>query len=205
MSQKFGTRRRKSKEETRRVIFQTAYQLLEEKGYDGMTMRDLAAMAGVGLGTIFQHFKDKSSLLVAVFQSEFQPLVNQAFRTIPQSDLKTQLLYLVRIFYTFYAKRPHISRILVKELYIDLNRSERIRNALSQDMAKLEALFKAAQERGEIDSRTVISDAVMLWWAYYLLILLQALQEPDFDLEHQMVLHERLIDQHFLGIGKKVS
>ncbi len=53
MSQKCGTRREKNREETRRVILDTAYALFEEKGYEKMTMRELAARAGVGLGTIF--------------------------------------------------------------------------------------------------------------------------------------------------------
>jgi AcrR family transcriptional regulator len=45
MSQKFGTRRKKNKAETRRIIFDTAYKLFEEKGYQKVTMRELAARA----------------------------------------------------------------------------------------------------------------------------------------------------------------
>ena len=204
MAQKFGTRQKKNKEETRRIIFDTAYALLEEKGYEKMTMRDLAAQAGVGLGTIFQHFKDKSTLLVSVFEHEFQPLVDHAFASIPRRDLKTQLLYLVRKFYSFYAQRPHISRILIKELYIDPKNSERINNSLLRDIGKLEWLFEAAKSRGEIDRQTNVGDAVTLWWSYYLLVLFQALQSPHFEVEKQLAVYERLMAQHFRGIsGKK--
>jgi len=200
MSQKFGTRREKNKAETRRIIFDTAYQLLDEKGYEKMTMRELAARAGVGLGTIFQHFKDKSTLLVAVFEHEFQPIVDQAFASVPQGDLKVRLSYLVRQFYSFYARRPHISRILIKELYIDPRNSGRISNSFLHDFAKLEALFNDARERGELDPNTNISDAVLIWWSYYAFVLFQALQSPDFDVEEQLGVVERLFDQHFRGI-----
>jgi AcrR family transcriptional regulator len=204
MSQKFGNRQRKNKEETRRIIFDTAYALLEEKGYEKMTMRDLAAQAGVGLGTIFQHFKDKSTLLVAVFEHEFQPIVDDAFASVPQRDLKTQLLYLTRQFYSFYAQRPHISRILIKELYIDPKNSERISNSFLRDIGKLEALFEAGKQRGELDSQTNASDAVILWWSYYSFILFQALQLSRFDVDEQLSVFERLLDQHFKGIERKM-
>lgn len=204
MSQKFGTRQRKNKEETRRIIFDTAYALLEEKGYEKMTMRGLACQAGVGLGTIFQHFKDKSTLLVAVFEHEFQPVVDDAFASVPQSDLKTQLLYLVRQFYSFYAQRPHISRILIKELYIDPKNAKRISNSFLRDIGKLEALFEAGKQRGEIDSQANTSDAVILWWSYYSFVLFQALQLSRFDVDEQLSIFERLLDQHFKGIERKM-
>jgi AcrR family transcriptional regulator len=203
MSQKFGTRRKKNKAETRRIIFDTAYKLFEEKGYQKVTMRELAARAGVGLGTIFQHFKDKSTLLVSVFEHEFQPLVDQAFASVPQADLKTQLLYLVRQFYAFYAQRPHISRILIKELYIDPKNAEHISSSFLRDIGKLETLFVAAKQRGEIDPRTNANDAVVLWWSYYSFVLLQALQSPYFDVDEQLNVFERLMDQQLNGIGSR--
>jgi len=200
MSQKFGTRREQAKQETRRIIFNTAYALFEQKGYDGVTMRDLAAEAGVGLGTIFQHFKDKANLLVSVFEEEFQPCVNQAFESVPQASLKEQLLFLVRQFFSYYAKRPHISRILIKEIYIDPKNSGMIRSHLLNDIDRLTNLFADAQQRGELSSDIAAGDAVILWWSYYSFVLIQALQSDVFDVEEQMAIYARLMEQHFRGI-----
>jgi AcrR family transcriptional regulator len=163
-------------------------------------LRDLAARAGVGLGTIFQHFKDKSTLLASVFEHEFQPRVDRAFASVPQEDLKTQLVYLVRKFYTFYATRPHFSRILVKELYIEPENAEKISRLFLRDIARLEALFEAARQRGEIDPLIDIGDAVSLWWSYYSYVLLKGLQMPRFDADEQLEIYKRLMDQHFQGI-----
>jgi hypothetical protein len=129
--------------------------------------------------------------------------VDHAFASVPERDLKTQLLYLVRQFYSFYARRSHVSRILIKELYIDQNNSVRISNAFLRDIAKLEALFEAGKQRGEIDSRTNVSDAVILWWSYYSFVLFQALQLPRFDVDEQLVVFKRLLDQHFRGIESR--
>lgn len=204
MSQKYGTRREKNREETRRIIFETAYALFEEKGYEKMTMRELAAKAGVGIGTIFQHFKDKANLLVSVFEHDFHPLVLKTIKTLPKSDLKRQLLFMVRSFYQYYARKPHISRMLVKELYIDQKNFERIRASLQDDLTTVSALFETAKERGEIRPEVNVSDAVQLWWSYYFLVLLQALQSNDFDVDEQVSVHKRLLDQHFKGIESSV-
>lgn len=201
MSQKYGTRREKNKEETRRIIFETAYALFEEKGYEKMTMRELAAKAGVGIGTIFQHFKDKANLLVSVFEHDFHPLVKETLNTLPEANLKKQLLFMVKKFYQYYARRPHISRMLVKELYIDQQNFDRISTSLRDDLATVATLFEAAKERGEIRAEVSTTDAVQLWWSYYFVVLLQALQLPHFDVDEQVAIHERLLDQHFRGIG----
>jgi AcrR family transcriptional regulator len=200
MSQKFGTRREQAKQETRRIIFNTAYALFEKKGYDEVTMRDLAAEAGVGLGTIFQHFKDKANLLVSVFEEEFQPYVNQAFKSVPEASLKEQLLFLVRQFFSYYAKRPHISRILIKEIYIDPKNSDQIRSHMLNDIQRLSKLFEDAKQRGELRPDIVSGDAVILWWSYYSFVLFQALQSDSFDVEEQMMIYERLQEQHYRGI-----
>lgn len=204
MSQKFGTRREKNREKTRRIIFDTAYALFEEKGYEKMTMRELAARAGVGLGTIFMHFKDKTTLLVSVFEHEFHPLVRKVFASLPGEDLKAQLVYMVRQFYAYYAKRPEISRILMKELYVDPKNSERINPSFQEDVSQIARLFEAAKHRGEIDPETGIHEAVTIWWACYMVVLLQALQQPHFDVDEQVSLFEKLMTQHFTGIGPKV-
>jgi AcrR family transcriptional regulator len=203
MSQKFGTRREKNKEETRRIIFETAYSLFEEKGYEKMTMRELAARAGVGLGTIFKHFKDKPTLLVAVFEHDFHPLVLKVFASLPEKDLKAQLMYMVRHFYAYYARRPEISRILMKELYVDPENAERINASFQNDLLQIGKLFEAAKQRGELDPDTGIIEAVTVWWGCYSVILFQALRLPNFDVDEQVTVFERLMDQHFKGIGPK--
>jgi AcrR family transcriptional regulator len=168
-----------------------------------MTMRELAARAGVGLGTIFKHFKDKATLLVSVFQHEFHPLVLKVFASLPEKDLKAQLVYMVRQFYSYYARRPEISRILMKELYVDPTNSERINRSFQDDLSQIAGLFEAAKQRGEIDPETGIFEAVTIWWACYSVVLLQALRLPHFDVDEQVAVFERLMTQHFRGIGCK--
>jgi AcrR family transcriptional regulator len=59
----------------REQILAAAYELLDEKGIAKMTTREIAKRAGVSEGSIFYHFKDRTGLLRAVFESTLQPLV----------------------------------------------------------------------------------------------------------------------------------
>ena len=199
MTKKYRTRHEKNREETRQIIFQTAYALLEEKGYNGITIRELASKAGVGLGTIFQHFKDKASLLVSIFEYDFHPYVEDVFDSLPATGLKSQLKYMVDRFYCYYAERPQISMIMIKELYVG-SKNININQTFQKDLIKIAALFDAAKKRGEIDSCTDVKDAAALWWAYYSSVLLQGFQMHKFDVNRQLAVYNRLLDQHFMGI-----
>jgi AcrR family transcriptional regulator len=58
-------RRREQRRQAReRVILQAAQELMEEHGYDAMTMDDLAARAGITKPTLYQHFPSKEEIAV---------------------------------------------------------------------------------------------------------------------------------------------
>ncbi len=56
--------RARRKAEDRSRIYRVALALIHEKGYEGTTVRDITAAAGVALGTFFNHFPTKEHLLV---------------------------------------------------------------------------------------------------------------------------------------------
>lgn len=54
--------------DTRQVILDTAERMFVEKGYSGVTLRDLTAAAGVNLASVNYHFGSKDALLLEVFR-----------------------------------------------------------------------------------------------------------------------------------------
>jgi AcrR family transcriptional regulator len=65
-----GLRQRK-KEETRRNILIAARALFLQKGYAGATTSEIAALAGIAEGTIFNYFSSKAEILVSLFYQAF--------------------------------------------------------------------------------------------------------------------------------------
>ena len=204
MTQKYGNRRQKAKAETRRVILEAAYSLFEKKGYEKTTMRELAATAEVGLGTIFQHFPEKTMLAAAAFEDDMEDQVAKAFATLPkEAALREQLLHFGRSFYSLYALRPQLFRVVMKVTFFDNKETaERIDSLVFGFLERLSGLFQEAIDRGEIRSDTDILTAVTAFWAYYTLTLMIGLRQPVFDTEIQVSTLGALIDQHFQGLRR---
>ncbi|USG64908.1 TetR/AcrR family transcriptional regulator [Brevibacillus ruminantium] len=63
-------------EETKQSILQAAGQLFAERGYDAVTMREIAKEAGCSHTTIYIYFKDKEALLHQLSMEPLQTLLD---------------------------------------------------------------------------------------------------------------------------------
>lgn len=50
-------------ENPRAIILDTAKRILDETGYDGLTMRNISKECGIGLGTVYNYFPDKKAII----------------------------------------------------------------------------------------------------------------------------------------------
>lgn len=57
-----------------RTIIETAVNLAERGGFEAVRLRDVAAESGIGLGTLYAHFKSKEDILLAAVQQEVEKL-----------------------------------------------------------------------------------------------------------------------------------
>src|SRR5919202_1014810 len=65
--------KRKDAARNRQRILAAATELFAERGLS-VTLHDIAARAGVGVGTIYRHFPTKEPLIDAVFERELEGL-----------------------------------------------------------------------------------------------------------------------------------
>ena len=73
--------------------------LLEDKGYEGLSIAELSARSGVSVGSIYQRFDSKESLFVALqerilerIDAEQQGLFDGIDRALPDIDLVFQAI-----------------------------------------------------------------------------------------------------------------
>ena len=79
--------------ETRQRILVAATQVFAEKGYAGATTRAIAAAAGVNEVTLFRHFGDKKTLMLAVIeQGAALPDMQASLRDQLTGDCRKDLL-----------------------------------------------------------------------------------------------------------------
>jgi AcrR family transcriptional regulator len=61
-------RRERERAERQRAILDTARELFFERGYDAVTMSQIAAAAELGKGTLYSYFDAKESIYIALMR-----------------------------------------------------------------------------------------------------------------------------------------
>lgn len=77
----------KSKE-TKDKIFRAAKKILQEKGYDHLSIKNICEEAGVSNGSFYHHFKTKDDLLS--YYIEEQPSINPELLDLPSSPAEAK-------------------------------------------------------------------------------------------------------------------
>ncbi len=109
----FNTRP-KMEERARRIV-DTAIELAERGGFEAVRLRDVAAHAGVALGTLYRRFRSKEDLLVAALDLETLELERRVRQRPPRGD--TPLERLTSFFSMMtraLCRRPNLARALLK-------------------------------------------------------------------------------------------
>jgi AcrR family transcriptional regulator len=69
-------------EGTRDRILHTAERLFAKRGFNGVSMRELAAAAQVNIASIGYHFESKEGLLAAVYRRHCEPMIEERLRRL---------------------------------------------------------------------------------------------------------------------------
>lgn len=84
----------------RAAILEAAKQMFTQGGFDGASMDQIAAAAGVSKLTVYSHYGDKEALFVAVVKSHCeQQLPSSLFEPMPQVPLRERLLAIAQAFF----------------------------------------------------------------------------------------------------------
>lgn len=94
--------REQSKAERRKRILAAAARLIEQQGFDGMTMDAVAERAGVGVATVYNYFRTKEGMAREVITPDLQRVwaLNEEVIADPPADPAEAVLALVRNFQT---------------------------------------------------------------------------------------------------------
>jgi AcrR family transcriptional regulator len=148
--------REKKKLETRDRIRAAAAELFTRHGYGAATMRQIAARAHVGLGTLFNYAEDKRDLVFLIFNEELNAITDVALAAPrPGQPLAAQLLAVFAVHYRWLATKPALARILLQELtfYSSGKQAATFHSIRKRLIDGVESLVRQAQERGEIQEK----------------------------------------------------
>jgi AcrR family transcriptional regulator len=102
-------------EERARRIVETTIELAEQGGFEAVRLRDVAAHAGVALGTLYRRFRSKEDLLVAALELETRALEQRVRQRPPKGQMMAER---VVDFFTIATRgmlrRPNLSRAMLR-------------------------------------------------------------------------------------------
>jgi AcrR family transcriptional regulator len=134
-------------------ISRAARALFIRRGYDATTLRQIAAKADVGLGTLFSYATDKRDLLFLIINDDIEAMNRRAFADAPDDgSLLDRLVEIFRCFFEFFGQQPNLSRIVLKELtfYAAGPQAQRFRRGRADVLARLAEVVRTAQRAGSI-------------------------------------------------------
>ncbi|MBB3388223.1 AcrR family transcriptional regulator [Rhizobium sp. BK275] len=160
--------REKNKEDKLLRIKSAAFDLFLSKGFDDTTTREIAAAAGVGMGTVFVYAETKRDLLFLIVNDGLEQCIEDARVMIrPDQSLLANLLVILKRHYQYFAENPTLSRAALREMYFyqsgtQAERFNRTRHALRHLLIHLvEDALKSgviqADETPEIIAQTIFA------------------------------------------------
>lgn len=148
------SKRELNKQEKRERILKAAREAFRRNGYEATTLREVAAAAHIGSGTLFLYAPTKEALLIAVFEEELGPVFDSAFATLPPADLKARLLHVFALVTEHHALHRELALPFLREmLLIRYPERAQLRAFVESWQGRITDLVRAARERGEVADR----------------------------------------------------
>ncbi len=104
-------------DDRRDKILDVAVELAEEGGFDNVRQRDVAAMAGVALGTLYKSFRSKEQLLCAAMEREAE-LLERRMETNPAKgeSPEERVVAFLRILTRGFFRKPKFARAVLRAM-----------------------------------------------------------------------------------------
>ena len=109
--------RTRLREATATAILEAAEALFADKGLRSTSMNEIAASAGVAVGTLYNHFADKDTLIKELFEVRREgmlDLIDEALKQ-PAADFRAQLLLLLTSCFAYFKTHSRFYTILWTE------------------------------------------------------------------------------------------
>ena len=165
---KAPTRRALAKQQTRVKVLAAARRLFSEEGYEGATIRDIAAAAGMSTGAVFANFSDKSDLFREIMLADMVAL-GDAMREAAEraKGVDDALLKMFSAGYAFYKSQLPLARAAFSVGWSPQD-GPALRNAAPVQVLNslIADQLKQAVGRGELSGDDLDLRASMLFEAY---------------------------------------
>ncbi|WP_418605157.1 TetR family transcriptional regulator [Georgenia sp. SUBG003] len=128
------------RERTRTALFEALSALMGERGFDAISLADIASRAGIGRTAVYNHFPDKESLLLAFIEHETSTYVRSLEESLaeveePVEQLRVYVRQQLELAPTYhFAPGPDLREVVSREAVQDLRSHVRQVEALLREI-----------------------------------------------------------------------
>lgn len=147
--------REKNKLEKLHRIKAAARKLFIQRGFDDTTTREIAQLAGVGIGTVFTYADNKRDLLFLIANEDLADVTAKAEAAIrDDAPCLQNLITVFRYHYELFGRQPQLSRLMLREMtFYDSGRQAAEFQAIRERVIRLVGrVVKMALDRRTIHS-----------------------------------------------------
>ncbi len=175
-------RRAREKEALRESILRAAGEVFLERGYDGLSMRQVAERIGYTATTIYLHFKNKDDLLFALLNDGYAELGRRlAAAAEAERDPMQRLAAIGRAYVAFGLEHPSLYQVMFMRRADFL--AARFKESQDDHLNPFNVLARAvadALQAGVLKPGDVMSYAMAMWAVVHGLVSL-ALITPEVE------------------------
>lgn len=175
---------------TKEKIFDAAVDLFSEKGYGGVSIRDIGRAVGITEGAVYKHYASKEAILESIFayiEGRIYPQAPEGSMDVMVDALSLQeILESIPGFMIADQHLAKATRIMLIEMY----RNEKIGNYVRRELFErpvdeTEILFEKLMAKGKVkpyDPRALSTLFISLLVNWYIqALILNYKKSPDFE------------------------
>jgi AcrR family transcriptional regulator len=170
--------------ETRRnQLLDVGLALFSERGVENVSIKDLAAEAGIAPGLLYHYFSGKDELLAAVFQ-KYNPLpqFEAIVKEIADLPAHAGLLLFARRLTQLLPEKRRVLRLLIRELLSP--RTVMLKDVLAfrqEGIALFSAYLQSRIDAGELRPHQPLVPLHMLISSFLILLIVEQPLEPYYE------------------------
>ncbi len=199
------TRRERRKREREERILEAAATVFARKGFHQATIQEIAQLADVAAGTIYNYFDCKRDLLVAMLRHLIADAVGDALAEHEPKDDRHYLQAILAERFDFLERNLGFIRALMTEVWADTAfREQYLNQVIGPLLALMEAYLEARIQAGTVrplNARIVVRAMAGSFLAF-LLLAQPGEEELGLGVSKQELVDE-LVDFFMLGIRGK--
>jgi AcrR family transcriptional regulator len=175
------TRRERQNAARIEQILDAAIQLFSEKGFHRTTTRDIAELADVAEGTLYNYFANKDDLLFGIMQRLTRSMTFEALHTeaLPSADVRAHFVTMLQTYRDFQYQNAETLQALLSEILANTELRQRYYAQLVEpSIVALENDPEKHARMGQIQVTDIPATARVLTSIFIGLFFLEVLGDP---------------------------